>query len=385
MIHSTYWRKLTIPVLLTAVFFGLLAGQETFAADGWKAFEEARTDAYAKELETYLREYLVDKYPLRAAEAWDRDYSSVGAFLRSVEPNRERWNHVVKPPAFLRKAGALKRRPASLLNAGLNAQWLTLPLNGIAAEGVLVLPKGASAEHPVPLVIVVHGIGSYPERPLGLDTGGYHAYAKELVDAGFAVLAPMNLRSKERRGHIERLCRLADITLPGIELVRLQYLLDEVLADTRIDGDRVGMWGLSLGGMATMFWMPLEPRIKAGIVTAWFNHRLTKMAVPDKRYSAFIATDEEHAFFNGWLTEFADHDVASLICPRPLMIQHGKKDRIAHWPQVIEEFDTAKEHYQKLSLADRIELVVHDGGHEAIVKDGISFLTKWLKPDRENE
>jgi len=39
--------------------------------------------------------------------------------------------------------------------------------------------------------------------------GAYHEYAKELLKAGFAVLAPMNLMSVERRNRIERLCRLA--------------------------------------------------------------------------------------------------------------------------------------------------------------------------------
>lgn len=242
-------------------------------------------------------------------------------------------------------------------------------------------PPGASSENPVPIVIAQHGIGSYPEIPFGGYSENYHAYATALLKAGFAVLAPMNLRSVERRNHIERLCRLADTSLPGIELTRLQHLLDVVLADPKIDSERVGMWGVSLGGMATMFWMPLEPRIKAGVVSAWFNKRPEKMAVADDRYVSFIVTEEEHAFFRGWLTQFTDHDVVSLICPRPLLMQHGKEDRIAHWPQVIEEFDIAKTHYQKLGLNESIELEIHDGGHEAIVASGIQFMLQWLHPE----
>jgi hypothetical protein len=93
----------------------------------------------------------------------------------------------------------------------------------------------------------------------------------------------------------------------------------------------------------------------------------------------FLETKEDHAFFTGWLTEFSDSDVASLICPRPLQIQHGKKDGIAYWPQVVEEFETAKTHYQKLLIGDRMDIVIHEGGHEAIIKSGIAFLNKWLK------
>jgi hypothetical protein len=141
------------------------------------------------------------------------------------------------------------------------------------------------------------------------------------------------------------------------------------------------MWGVSLGGTATMFWMPLEPRIKVGVVAAWFNHRRNKMAVPDPRYSCFLETKEEHAFFNGWLTEFTDSDVVSLICPRPLLIQTGKQDRIAHWPQVVEEFEASREHYEKLGIADRIEMDLHDGGHVPRIESGIRFLSRWLKAE----
>jgi predicted peptidase len=175
---------------------------------------------------------------------------------------------------------------------------------------------------------------------------------------------------------------MADTSIPGIELVRVQHLLDVVLADPRVDAERVGMWGVSLGGMATMFWMPLEPRIKAGVVSAWFNERRNKMVISDERYSCFIDTNEDYVFVSGWLTEFSDDDVVSLICPRPLQIQHGKADRIAHWPQVVEEFERAKVHYKKLSIENRIDMVMHEGGHEAIVDKGVAFLTKWLNSVR---
>jgi dienelactone hydrolase len=286
----------------------------------------------------------------------------------------------------LTKTGDLQRRPHPPL-AKLDAEWLTLPLGGLTSEGLLVVPAAATPEKPVPLVIAQHGIGSHPERTFGvLDEGEhYHRYAGRLVEAGFAVLAPMNLRTAERRNRIERLCRLADTSLPGIELTRLQRLLDEVLEDPRIDEDRVGMWGVSLGGTATMFWMPLEPRIKTGVVAAWFNHRRNKMVIPDPRYSCFLETREEHAFFDGWLTEFTDSDAASLICPRPLLIQTGKKDRIAHWPQVVEEFEVSRTHYEKLGIAERIEMDLHEGGHEPRVETGVRFLKRWLMDSEERK
>lgn len=359
--------------------FLVIPAKPVSAQEAGKVFqqmEEERTNLYARQLENYLQMYMTDCYDERAAKYWNRDYSSIDAFVRSVEPNRERWKSVVIKPPVLAKSGQLQRKPYTV--EGIEGEWLELPLGPLTAQAFLAFPPGTDSNKPIPLVIAQHGIGSTPESPY--KGGGYNYYAKALLKAGFAVLAPMNLRSVERRNRIERLCRLADVSLPGIELARFQHLLDVVLEDTRINPERIGMWGLSLGGMATMFWMPLEPRIKAGIVSAWFNHRRNKMVIPDDRYSCFLVTTEEHAFFTGWLTEFTDHDVVSLICPRPLMIHHGKTDRIAWWPQVIEEFNVAKTHYEKLNIQEKIELDVHEGGHDAVIESGIRFMTKWLNP-----
>lgn len=354
-----------------------VVGQEKKSGSG--DYENERNQNYSNQLENYLKLFLVDQYNERASKAWNRDYSCIDAFERSVESNRKRWKSLVIKPPILAKTGSLKKRPYTIEN--VQGEWLELPLGSINAEAFLAFPAEASIKNPVPLIIVQHGIGSTPETPFR--GGNYHAYANELLKAGFAVLVPFNLRTIQSRNRIERLCRLADVSLPGIELVRVQNLLDLVLNDPRIDRDRVGMWGVSLGGMATMFWMPLEPRIKAGIVSGWFNQRRNKMVIPDARYSCFLETTEDYAFFPGWLTEFTDSDVASLICPRPLQIQHGKNDGIAYWPQVVEEFNVAKTHYDKLNIGDRIEAIIHEGGHEAIVESGIKFLNRWLKPMKQ--
>lgn len=364
----------TFLFILPLFLFSILASAQDKEPDDME-FLNIRNQKYQDELENYLRKYLVDQYEDRASKLWDRDYSTIDGFKRSVEPNRKRWESVVIKAPELRKTGPLIKCP--YIVEGIKGEWIEIPLGFIKAEAFLAFPENADIKAPVPLIIVQHGIASTPETPFR--TGAYHEYAKVLLKEGYAVLVPFNLRTVESRNRIERLCRLADISLPGIELVRVQNLLDEVLTDRRIDPERVGMWGVSLGGMATMFWMPVEQRIKVGIVSAWFNHRRNKMVIPDDRYSCFLQTREDHAFFTGWLSEFTDSDVISLICPRPVQIQHGKKDGIAYWPQLIEEFEIAKSHYEKLNIRDRFDIVLHEGGHEAIVDEGISFLNKWLK------
>lgn len=261
----------------------------------------------------------------------------------------------------------------------IEARWVSVPVAaGLRARAILALPKERNG--PLPIVLAQHGVTSSPEKAMGFDDpgGAYARYGTELVHAGYAVLAPKNVSGVDARGRLQRLCLMLGITLWGLEIYKLRRLLDAVLALDEIDEDRLAMWGLSLGGAYTQFMMPLEPRIKVGITSAFFNDRYRKMVVDDPRYSCFLSTREEHIFIPRWLVEFGDDDLVSLVCPRPFQVQTGKGDAIAWWPFVAETFERSKEHYEKLGVPDAIELDLHEGGHEIRLESGLRFLGKWL-------
>ena len=166
----------------------------------------------------------------------------------------------------------------------------------------------------------------------------------------------------------------------SLEIFRTSRLLDYLEMRPDVDVKRSAIYGISLGGAYAMFTTPLEPRIGAAVVCAWFNHRPTKMAVDDPRYSCFLSTGAEHVWIPGWLREFTDSDLACLICPRPLLVEQGKADSIAWWPLMLEEYEATREHYRKLGIGDRIEIDLHEGGHEIRLEKSLAFLKKWLEP-----
>ena len=51
---------------------------------------------------------------------------------------------------------------------------------------------------------------------------------------------------------------------------------------------------------------------------------------------------------------------------------------IVHWPQVVEEFEASRAHYEKLGIPEQIEIDLHEGGHVPRVRSGVRFLTRWL-------
>lgn len=333
------------------------------------------------EAEDALRSEILDYAP-RQQQLWQRDYSSVEAYDSSVGDNRQRWADAVGLLPRQERPFAAELEPW-FEDEQISVSWLTVDFYGtLRARALLAVPKQASASQPVPLVIAQHGIGSSPEKVFGLDDDAdiYKAFGRRLAEDGFAVLAPMNVSGAKPRARLTRLCSLLGRTLWGVEIARTQRLLDYIeQTHDEIDSDRIGMYGISLGGAYTMFTTPLEPRIRCAAVCAWFNHRRNKMAIDDPRYSCFLSVDEEHVWIPGWLREFTDSDLASLICPRPLFVEQGKADGIAWWPQVQQEFDATAQHYQQLGLEDHVGLELHEGGHEIRLQGTHGFLNKWLR------
>lgn len=330
---------------------------------------EDRQTGYQMELEDYFRSTLVDEYDAISGALWHRDHGSESAYEASIAERREEWRRLLAPPV-LERTGDVETKTCDVPDG----TWITVPLSRhLSAQGVLVVPEGATR-----LVVFVHGLGSTPERVFGVgdETGVYDVVGARLVEAGYAVLAPMNLIQIPARNRAQALCRLAGTTMEGLEFARFQQLLAAVeeLAPS-LDLSAYALTGMSWGGLAAQFWSPLDDRVAAAATLGFFNHRSNKMVLQDRRYGTFYDSGEDHAFLPGHLSRgFGDADLASLVCPRPFMVQHGRADYIGWWPQIADEFDRAKSHWDELGLGERVHWHLHDGGH--VVRAGA--LVDWL-------
>lgn len=344
-----------------------------------EAMGNERQSLIRREVESYLQSAVLE-IDRRVDEAWKVDYTSPEAFTASVEPHRQDWIDCLGvAPAECDPLEA-KRFPY-YEDENVVAEWVILPFkNELRCHGALAMPKNAGG--PLPLVIAQHGVSSTPEQIFGLRDadGHYHSFGKHLLDQGYAVLAPINVNGGPQRSRLHRLAILLGGSLAGIEVRKYQRWIDYLETLPEIDAGRIAMWGLSMGGFYVLITQPVEPRIKVGINAAFFNHRVTKMAFEDPKYSSFLPLKDqgEHAYIPGWLTKFRDSELAALTCPRPLQIQAGKCDGISWHPLLSEEFERARHHYERLGMRDRIELLLHEGGHEVKVAEGIAFLDKWL-------
>jgi dipeptidyl aminopeptidase/acylaminoacyl peptidase len=128
--------------------------------------------------------------------------------------------------------------------------------DGLEIPAYLTLPKGVPPKN-LPTIIFPHG------GPWGRDTWGYNGYAQFFANRGYAVLS-MNFRGSTGygkkfldAGNLQWGRKMQDDVTWGVK-----YLVDEGIADPK----RVGIFGGSYGGYATLAGVAFTPDLYAAAV-----------------------------------------------------------------------------------------------------------------------
>ncbi|MFN8678829.1 MAG: S9 family peptidase [Thermomicrobiales bacterium] len=157
------------------------------------------------------------------------------------------------------------------LNSALDAvEWASheafswLAPDGLALDGVLLLPAGATREDgPFPTVVSIHG-GPYWRFPDAVIVD-WMLWGQWLATAGYAVFMP-NPRGSSGRGP-----EFAKMVLgnPGEGAwADIEAGLDELVRQGVADADRLGIGGWSYGGYMTAWALGHSERFRCGIVGA---------------------------------------------------------------------------------------------------------------------
>lgn len=128
--------------------------------------------------------------------------------------------------------------------------------DGLEIPAYLTLPKGVPAKN-LPAIINPHG------GPWGRDTWGYDSYAQFAANRGYAVLQP-NFRASTGfgkkfldAGNNQWGDKMQDDLTHGVK-----YLVEQGIADPK----RVGIWGGSYGGYATLAGITFTPELYTAAV-----------------------------------------------------------------------------------------------------------------------
>lgn len=274
-----------------------------------------------------------DRFLLRKLEAsigerakhWQRDFISPEAYEKSIEPNRKRLAHIlgVRDERLAGAGPDIVAAPGQPTEVGRGpgykifaVRWPVMRL--IHGEGLLLIPDG---KPPAARVVAIPDADQTPETVCGLTDGVPAAsqYARRLAENGCLVLVPVlinrELQARHGRATVtnrEFLYRSAfelGRHLIGYELQKVLAGVDWFVKETGQPPAKIGVIGWGEGGMLALYAAALDPRIDAVCVSGHF----------DSRQDIWQQPLDRNVF--GLLEQFGDAELASLIAPRPLIVE----------------------------------------------------------------
>ena len=226
--------------------------------------------------------------------------------------------------------------------------------------GLLSLPKNSSA--PMPVVILMHGLGDQKNVD-------YVAYGNDLLlKNGYAVLR------LDFSNHGERKKDVYDFSLTGKYKHWSRDIISQTVFDLRraidfietreeLDAQRIGYYGISLGGITGTIFCGIEDRIKVPIVAlagGQMNLLYEKEALSTEAKN-FVSIVEPLNF-------------VKQIAPRPFLMLNAKNDEIV--PPLM-----SKLLYR--AAQEPKEIIWYDAKHrdaplDVIYGDGLNWFKKYL-------
>ncbi|NLT71604.1 MAG: hypothetical protein GXX91_13050 [Verrucomicrobiaceae bacterium] len=290
----------------------------------------------------YERE--TQRSPEGRAAFWKPDFSSPEAYAASVQPNRERLARLLgavdpRPtPTELELVATLSSPAKKAETEAFVVRAVRWPIcDGVHGEGLLLQPAGT----PVARVVVLPDADQPPERLVtGVAEGAelFPAYARRLAENGCQVIVPTLIdRSSTHSGnaelerftnqpHREWIYRQAYTFgrhIIGYEIQKIAGALDWFEQQNTEQDLPLGVAGWGEGGLLAFYAAAVDTRIDAALVSGYFDRRERLWAEPIYR----------NLF--GLLREFGDAEIASLIAPRKLVIEHSRAPRVDGPPPAL--------------------------------------------------
>lgn len=289
----------------------------------------------------------IDRFALREIQRaasqresrWQLDESSPAARDIRLEGFRRKFRECIGvvdsrvEPRGIELTATVDRTSLVAVNDDFEIHAVRWPvLDGIDAEGLFLRPK----DEPIARVIALPDADWTPEMIAGLEDCPTH-FAAALASLGCEVLVPTLVNRDHRFSRNESIGRSTNLThrefiyRQAFELGRhvIGYEVQKVLAavdqfehrnSTTPHDLPIGVFGVSEGGLLSLYSGAIDPRIDCVVVSGYFDAR-------EKVWN-------EPIYRNVWglLTEFGDAELAAMISPRFLYVEHDVEIPVVDGP-----------------------------------------------------
>lgn len=131
--------------------------------------------------------------------------------------------------------------------------------DGLKIFGLLTVPNGPIPEGGFPAIVFLHG---HLDPKTYVTTDRYVAYQDGFARTGFVTFKP------DLRGHGRSESQAVNSSFSPDYVIDALNVVAAFKADRRINPERIGMWGHSMGGEITLKAMVVTKDIKAGVIWA---------------------------------------------------------------------------------------------------------------------
>ena len=221
-----------------------------------------------------------------------------------------------------------------------------------------------------PFVFVLHGGGGTPELISGLDgqTWNYNELLYRVISRGANAFVPQfllwnieNYGNEYNRIYTDGKLRQLGGSMTAFELYLLRGALDYFIQYGFANSDKIGVAGLSYGGMYALHFAALDERVKACYTCSW---------VADE----FTYSRADWSYFNAQNT-IGTVETLALVCPRALVVAMGNHDELFDWKLTVESCEKAKAFYHAYAAEEKLKVCIFNGGHETdTLEEELEFL-----------
>lgn len=343
---------------------------------------EHRLHRQMRQIDQYTQRVLADSAAVRQQFFSKLDTSSAESFAKTVEPYRDYFRHEVIGHFDQELLPANPR--TRQINQTEKVTYYEVVLDvfpDVIAYGILCLPRDIKQGERRPVVVCQHGLEGRPQSVIGeKDYHYYKAFATQLAERGFVTFAPQNLYIfKDRFRSLQRKAYPLKKTLFSIIVPQHQQIVDWLQEQPFVDPDRVAFYGLSYGGKTAMRVPPLVVDYCLSICSADFNEWVDKNA-STRNPRSYVWSSEYEIFEWDLGSTFNYAEMATLIAPRPFMVERGHSDGVADDWSVGFEFAKVRYLYaHRLKIPGRCEIEWFDGPHSIHGQATFRFLHKHLE------
>lgn len=236
-----------------------------------------------------------------------------------------------------------------------------------------VVQKG-KLEDKLPFIIFVHGFESAKENNLH--------YAYLLANRGFRVVLPEALNHGERNpglSEVEMNLQFWDAVTNTID--ELAVIKDHFDRENKIDRERIGLAGTSMGGIITLGALTQYPWIKAAVSLMGmpYYEQFAKVQIQQLEKNGLklpYSEEEKEAVFQH-LRKYDLSFQLEKLARRPLLFWHGEKDAVVPHSFSYKFYESIQSIYGEDS--EKIMFISDEKAGHKVSTEGVLQLVAWFE------